>query len=582
MVTKNKVGKIKRNNIIQLLLSLLIIILFNLISSFIFTRFDLTSEKRYTLSPATKQLLKNLDDIVFFKVYLEGDYPAGFKRLHNETKEMLDEFRAYSDNIHYEFINPSEGNNKKTVNDTYRLLVEKGLQPTSLEVNNNTGTSKQLIFPSALVTYKNNELPLQLLMSQMGAPAEEQLNNSIQSLEYNIANSIRKLSVSFKPKIAFIRGQGELDKFLTADAAFSLSEFYDVEHVRLNGKINSLRFSTDSASGKIINKYNVIIIAKPDSAFDEKDKFIIDQYIMNGGKVFWLIDPVFASQDSLQASNVTFAVAKRLNLDDMLFNYGVRLNYNLIMDLNALPIPVRTADIGGQPQYSFLPWFYFPVLTPFFKHPIVNNLNVIKTEFISSLDTVRLQNVKKTILLSTSDYSRTVSVPARISLETLMQKPDERLYNSKALPVAVLLQGKFVSLYKNRIPPEISGSKAISFKDNSPQTSMIVVADGDIIKNQVRIVNGQQIPYPLGFDRYTRQSFGNKDFILNAVNFLCDDSGLMSVRSRELKIRLLDKTKTDKYKFTLQIINTTSPLLFIIIIGITLNIIRRKKFSKTL
>ena len=580
MIKKKK--NIKRNNIFQLGLSLLIIIFINVISAYVFTRFDLTSEKRYSLSPATKKLLTGLNDIVFFKVYLEGDFPAGFKRLHNETKEMLDEFRAYSDNIQYEFIDPSSNKNKKATNDTYKLLVEKGLNPTNLQVNNKGTSSQQIIFPAAIVTYRNKEIPLQLLMTQMGAPAEEQLNNSIQALEYNISNTIRKLTVRNKPKVAFIQGHGELGEYQTADAMIGLEEFYDVDRVKINGRINSLRTVLDTVKGAIVNKYMAIIIAKPDSAFSEKDKFIIDQHVMHGGKILWLIDPVFASQDSLQKTSVTYGISNTLNIDDMLFKYGVRLNNDLLMDMNSLPIPVKTGNMGGQPQFSFLPWVYFPVITPMIKHPIVNNMNVLKTEFASTLDTVNAPGIKKTILLTSSKYSKTVNVPVRISLETLMNKLDERQYDKEYLPLAVLLEGKFTSLYKNRITSAISQEKSFAYKEESENTAMIVVSDGDIIKNQLRIVNGQAIPYPLGYDKYTQQTFGNKDFILNAVNYLCDNSGLMSIRSRELKIRTLDKTKTENYKMLLQIINTLLPLLLIICLGIILNIIRKRKYTKAI
>ena len=561
-------------------MSLLIIILINIISSFVFTRFDLTSEKRYSLSPATKKLLRNLNDIVFFKVYLEGDFPAGFKRLHNETKEMLDEFRAYSDNIQYEFINPATNSNKKAVNDTYKLLMEKGLQPTNLQVKGNSGSSQQILFPAALVTYRDKEMPMQLLMTQMGAGAEAQLNNSIQALEYNISNTIRKLTVKMKPQVAFISGHGELDKFHIADAVLGLQEYYDVQRLKINGQINSLRVVLDSAKGFVANRYQAIIIAKPDSAFSEKDKFIIDQYIMHGGKVLWLIDPVYASQDSLQRNSVTYGFANPVNLEDMLYKYGVRLNTNLVMDLNSLPIPVKTGAMGNQPQYSFLPWVYFPVLTPSIKHPIVNNLNAIKTEFISTIDTINVPDIIKTILLTSSDYSRTVNAPVRISLETLMKKPDERLYNMKNLPVAVLLEGKFTSVFKNRMSKELTGRKEIAYLEESEKTAMIVLADGDIIKNQVRNANGSPMPLPLGYDMYTQQTFGNKDFILNAVNYLCDNSGLMSVRSRELKLRILDKTKIENNRFTLQLINTVIPMILIIGLGIVLNIMRKRRYTK--
>lgn len=560
---------------------LIIIILLNIIGNYIFTRFDLTSEKRYSLSQPTKQMLNKLDDIVYFQIYLEGEFPAGFKRLKRETREMLDQFRAYSDNIQYEFINPSASSDPRERNDVYQLLMERGLSPTDLQVKTNEGSSQQIIFPGAIVTYKGKEVPVELLLSQMGVPPEEVLNNSIQNLEFNLANAISKLSVLRKPKIGFVEGHGELSILETADIAYALSEYYAVERVEIAGQLNSLteRQNVDSTQTVIRNKFDAIIIAKPDTAFDEKDKFIIDQFIMRGGKVMWLIDPVFASMDSIQSADATVGVINELNLTDQLFNYGVRLNTNLVMDINALPIPLKTGDMGGSPQIEFFPWYYFPVLNPLQEHPIVKNLNAIKTEFVSSIDTLDKKGIENTILLTSSQYSRTVNTPVLISLDILQKEPDMRLYNKEHIPVAVLLEGTFTSLYWNRIPPEIRDSKDIGFIASSEPVKMIVVADGDMIKNQVR-KNGEQLtPYPLGYDRYTGQTFGNKEFILNAMNYLIDENGLISIRSRELKLRMLDKTKINEHQLFWQLLNTIVPVIFIIILGIVLFYIRKKKYA---
>ncbi len=442
---KNKQRSMKRSSLVQLLSGILIIVLINVISSFVFTRFDLTSEKRYSLSPATKELLKGIDDIVYFRVYLDGEFPAGFKRLRNATREMLDEFRAYNKNIQYEFVNPSASEDEQERNDTYQLLIEKGLQPTDLQVNTKEGREQQIIFPGALANYKSNEMALELLGSQLGVPPEEALNNSVEALEFRLAGAIRDLTVVNKPMIAFIRGHGELDNRYIYDIGQALSKQYTVGVISIGEQLSSLtkRDSISDDKTRIVNKYDAIVIAKPDSAFSEKDKFIIDQYIMRGGKVLWLVDPVLASMDSLEASETTLGIARDLNLDDMLFRYGVRLNPNLVMDLNALPIPLRTGQVGGQPKIDFFPWYYFPVITPTENHPIVKNLNVIKTEFVSSIDTIRVAGVKKTILLKTSAYSRTVSTPALITLAILEQEPDERAYAGPHQPVAVLLEGEF-------------------------------------------------------------------------------------------------------------------------------------------
>ncbi|HPI86748.1 MAG TPA: gliding motility-associated ABC transporter substrate-binding protein GldG [Bacteroidales bacterium] len=578
-MAKNKQNNLMRNSLIQLGLGLLIIILANIIGSYWFTRFDLTSEKRYSLSPVTKNLLKEIDDIVYFQVYLDGEFPAGFKRLRNATKEMLDEFRAYNKNIQYEFVNPSASDNEQERNDTYQLLVEKGLQPTDLKVNTKEGLEQQIIFPGAIVTYKSNELPVELLNSQIGVDPEDVLNNSVQALEFRLASAIRELTVIMKPSVAFVRGHGELDNREIYDIGQALSKQYSVSVVSIGGQLNSLtkRDSVSSDKTRIINKFDAIIIAKPDSAFSEKDKFIIDQFIMRGGKVLWLIDPVFASMDSLQRATETLGIGLDLNLEDMLFRYGVRLNANLIMDLNALSIPLRTGQVGNQPQIDFFPWYYFPVITLSENHPIVRNLNAIKTEFISSIDTIKVAGVKKTILLRSSPYSRTVNAPALITLAILEQEPDERAYTGPQQPVAVLLEGELRSIFENRIPPEISTSRDIGFIPKSEPTKMIVVADGDIIRNQLHFSQGY--PLPLGYDQYTRQSFGNKDFILNALDYLIDESGLISIRSREVKLRQLDMPRVTKNKIFWQAFNVILPVIFVIIFGIIRFYLRKRKYT---
>jgi len=575
--TKNR----KQQQLFQLGGIVLILVLINLISSMLFTRFDLTSEKRYTLSPSTTEILKDLDDIVFFKVYLEGEFPAGFKRLQKETKELLDEFRAHNKNIQYEFINPSANENIKERNDTYQLLVEQGLQPTNLQVKTKSGLDQQVIFPGAIVSYRNSQVAVELLEAQMNVPPEAVLNNSIQNLEFKFTNAIRKISRKKKPAIAFIQGHGELDEKETFDIANTLAEDYIVDRLIINEKINALvkRTLVDSATNeyKVFPKYAAIVIAKPDSVFSGKDKFIIDQYIMYGGKVLWLIDPVFVSMDSIQRQETTVAVQNKTGLLDQLFTYGARLNENLVMDLVAMSIPLRTGQIGNQPQISFFPWYYFPLVTPFEKHPIVKNLNTIKTQFVSSIDTVKSVAVKKTILLKTSPYSRVVPIPAMVSLAITREEPNERFYHDPPQTIAVLLEGVFQSDFRNRIPPSLSQAKEIGFRDRSQPTSMIIISDGDIIRNQFHIPNGY--PLPLGYDQFTRETFGNKNFILNALNYLTDGSELISIRSRELKLRLLDKTKVNNNKIFWQVFNLLTPVVLVMLIGLILIWLRKRKYT---
>jgi ABC-2 type transport system permease protein len=431
------------------------------------------------------------------------------------------------------------------------------------------------------VTYKGNEAPLQLLMSQVNTPPEEVLNSSVQALEYNISSIIRKLSSPEKQKIAFITGHGELDKLEVEDFTNTLGEFYDVERLSIHGRINALteHDMTDSSKVRIANKFSAIIIAKPDSIFDEKDKFIIDQFIMHGGKVLWLIDPVDAGMDSsIQNTGETMGLARELKLDDQLFRYGARLNTNLVMDLSACPIPIKTGQIGNQPQFEFFPWYFFPVINSRSNHPIVNNLNAVKCEFVSSIDTISVPGVVQTLLLKSSDYTRLVNCPALISLRFLKDKPDPRLFPGPPATVALLLEGNFPSLYKKRMVAEIAENPAIGFLQESKPTKMIIVSDGDVIRNNYDRSRG--MPFPLGYDKYTRQTFGNSDFLMNAVNYLCDDSGLISVRARDLKLRLLDSGRISQDKLMLQTLNVALPVILILLFGIVRAWMRRRKNAR--
>lgn len=572
----------RKRDLTTLLVGVVIVILVNFIGSFAFHRFDLTAENRYTISETSKDLAANLDDIVYVKVYLEGEFPAGFKRLRDETKEMLDEFRAYSDgNIEYEFINPSESPDEKVREDIYKQLYKEGLRPTDLNVKEEDGMTNKIIWPGALMSYKGQELPIQLLKSQMGASPEVMLNSSIEALEYEIANAIHTLKRETKPRVGFVDGHGELDKVQTASLASALSEFYTVDRVELNENLSSLteRIMVDSTSKyAVVPLYDVIIIARPTEKISERDKFIIDQYIMHGGRVVWLIDAVFASMDSLQNSDVSMAIPQDVNLEDQLFTYGVRVNTNLIQDIQSAPIPVVTGRIGNQPKTQLFPWFFFPLLTPANNHPIVNNLNAVKGEFVSTIDTIARPKIHKTGLLKSSKYTKVSNTPTRISLGMLRYEPDQTQFNAGHQVAAVLLEGYFESVYKNRITPDIANSKEMNFKEESDFNKMIVIADGDIAKNYVNVKTNQY--YELGYDRFTQQQFGNNDFMLNVMNYMCDDSGLMSVRSKKITIRLLDKTVLKEGTFKWQLINTVLPIGLILIFGIAHYYDRKKKFTK--
>ena len=580
---ENKRKNLKKNQIVAFLVTVAIVVLINVIGSYVFTRFDLTSEKRYTLSPTTKEILSGLDDYVYFKVYLEGDFPAGFKKLRRETKEMLDEFRAYSKFIDYEFINPSESGNEAEIKETYNQLYRAGLNPTDLNVQNSDGSSKQMvIWPGALVSYRNNtEIAIDLLENQIGQKSEEALNASMQNLEFRLIDAVKKVTRLEKPFVAIIEGHGEWGEQEMYDITQTLSQKYNVERKAIDGKIDALMHRTQDTTRdvKVFPSYDAIIIAKPMQPFDEKDKFLIDQYIMHGGKVLWLVEPVFATMDSLQNQESTIGIEQDLNLDDMLFKYGVRLNRDLLLDLTCASLPIRTGQVGGQAQLEYFRWYYFPLLQAASEHPMVRNMNAIKADFVSSMDaTTSANGIEQIPLLKTSSYTKVSGVPVFISLAMLRQAPDQRMFNSKGKNVAYLLKGSFPSLYANRVPQEIVDDQATDFMEESVPTAMIVVADGDLIRNQIDIRTRK--PLPLGFDQYTGITYTNKEFIENAISYLVDGEGLIDIRSRELKIRLLDATKVSKERVKWQVINTLVPIAVIILLGLVMAFVRKKKYSK--
>lgn len=571
-----------RNEVISLAIIVAAIIAANLLGSVLYMRIDLTTEKRYTLSDTSKEILKNIDDYVFFRVYLEGNFPADFKKLRKETKEMLDEFRAYSRFIDYEFINPSESNNPNERTDTYKLLYQSGLNPTTLSDATRDGGSQQtIIWPCALISYREKEMPIDLLEGQNGNSREQVIEASTRSLEFKLIDAVKTMVSRKKASVAFIEGHGELNKDEVMDITRSLSKRYNVKRISIDEKITSLNrrsYESDS-SVLIVPNYDAIIIAKPTTSFSEKDKFIIDQYIMYGGKVLWLVDPVFATMDSLRNQSSTMGIALDVNIEDQLFKYGVRLNNNLVLDYNCASIAIVTGQVGGQPQMEYYRWYYFPLLNAASENNIVSNINPVKADFASSIDATTSDiGIRKTPLLKTSDYSKTSGAPVLISLEMLKQRPSQKMFSQKGKNIAYLLEGCFESLYANRMTQQLLDSEEIGFKDSSIPTSMIVVADGDIIRNQFDIRRGT--PLPLGFDQYTNVTYGNKDFISNAVSYLVDGEGLLSVKSREVKIRLLDARKIQSQSTVWQVINVVGPSVVIMILGAALALTRKKKYTK--
>ncbi len=562
------------------LLLLLILVAVNWVGQDYYARIDLTSDRRFSLAPESVRILKELPEDIQITVYLKGDFPAGFKQLQKETKEMLDEFAARSSHIHYRFVNPSASDDPKQRSRLYRQLMDAGLSPTNLQVKTKNGIKQQIIFPGAILKMGHKEMPLGLLESEINIPPAQVINHSIENLEFRFIHAFQSLTIKQKPVVAFLQGHGELHGKPMADIWQSLKVDYQPVLVKIGGNRMALLDSKpDAKNGKKLlrPRYSVLVVADPDSSFSELDKLAIDQYVMYGGKVLWLVDPVVASMDSIRRSEQTVSIDRKLNLQDQLFNYGVRLNKDLILDLNAAPIPVHTGQVGNQPQIELLPWYYYPVIIPQSKNPIVKNLNGIRLQFASSLDTIRLKGVKKTILLQSSPYTGVEQVPGIISLSILRQKPNPQFFRGPARAVAVLLEGTFPSDFKNRL---IAGlhNKQLPFRKNSVKTAMIVVSDGDLIRNQLKIPEGY--PLPLGFDQFTQQTYGNKAFVLNAISYLCRGPGLISLRKREIKLRMLDKTKIAHQSLFWQVLNVMGPLVLMMGIGLLFVVIRKKRYGK--
>lgn len=564
-------------DLVSFLVITAILIVLNVIVSLKFFRIDLTTENRYSLSDATIELLESFNDVLYVKIYLEGEFPADFQRLQRETRQMLDEFRAYNGKIEYEFIDPAGSEDSKVNQDVFEQLQYKGLKYYELRVNEKGGNKTQRVFPGALMSYGDSEVPVQLLIDQLGVQPQAQINASVQNLEYALANAIRGLVRQRKPLIGFLTGHDELDVKYVADFARGLGENYRID------KFNIRKFKSDSTGEDLsvgqqqirLNRFDGIIVAKPQKAFNDLDKYLLDQYLMQGGKVMWLVDAIHANMDSLseRPQFISYPIYDRLNIQDMLFRYGVRINTNIVQDL---------VCGGVSDRRSINPWVYFPMVMPLVKHPISKDISGVKLEFPSSVDTIIAKGVKKTFLLRSSKYSNVVATPHMVRLQTLYEQPSEDRFKSQGVPMAVLLEGKFESAFKNRIAPKANNEDLPKLLEESRSTQMMVVADGDIIKNQLNILNPnipKGTPLPLGFDQFTGAQYGNKDFLLNAVDYMLDDSGLIDIRSRELKIRLLDVNRIQSDKLIWQLINTLVPVLIIILCGVVYIFFRKRKYA---
>ncbi|SNR37690.1 gliding motility-associated ABC transporter substrate-binding protein GldG [Lutibacter flavus] len=545
--------KNKYSKIVSIIFGLLLI---NFLASSVYKRFDLTEDQRYTLSPATKNIVKTVDEIVLVKVYLQGDFPSEFKRLQTETKLLLEELKTLNKNVQFRFINPT---------DIAQELIEKGLEPSRLQVQENGKVSEIVIFPFAEINYKSKTEIIPLLKDIYTNSQDEQLESSIQNLEYAFANGIHKITSKKSKKIAIIKGNGELNDIYIADFLLKLGEYYLLAPITLDSVVSQPEKTLTELSN-----FDLAIIAKPTEKFSEQEKYTLDQFIMNGGKSIWLIDNVVAELDSLIQTGETLVYPRDLGLTDLFFNYGIRINSDLVTDLYSSQIPLATGNIGNQTQFSDFQWNYFPLVNSLNNHAITINTEAVNFKFTNSIDTLK-NNISKTILLQSSPLSTTTGTPSIVTLKSITQKPNQAEFNNGNKPLAVLLEGSFKSAYNSRVKPfNFNNSKEVGLP-----SKMIVISDGDVIANEVS--KGQ--PLELGLNKWTNQLYGNKEFLLNAVNYLLDDSGLINIRSKTIKIAFLDKQKAYEQAYKWQFINVLFPLIILGVFGFLISYFRKKKYQ---
>jgi ABC-2 type transport system permease protein len=570
-MTTSKDRNIRVKSWLQFIVTVALIILVASAGSLIRFRLDLTQDKRYTLSEPTRQILGKLKNDIYVQVFLDGDMPVPLKKLRRSVREMLDEFRIASGRkIDYEFINPSSGKDIKQRQSVYQSLIKKGLNPINIQAGDAEGGSTQkIVFPGMLINCNSVEVPVNFLENNPNISYEQNILHSVEGLEYELIQNISTISSDTIYKVAFIEGHGEIPEIETADLTLNLARFFTVDRGVIGGKPG------------ILDKYAAVIIAGPEKEFSEADKLVIDQYIMNGGRVMWLFDEVSVNADSLLFGE-TVGLYRPLNIEDQIFMYGARVNPAIVQDLECMIIRMKVGTGSSNQQIVPAPWVYYPLLTPSANHPVTRNLNRVMGEFANYIDTVGLDpGIKKNILLSTSRYTKTISPPVMISLKEAELTPDEKDYTKSYLPVAVLLEGTFPSVFRNRVVSDLTPDKALKIRTESRRTKLIVIADADIIRNEVRRSGREETPLPLGQDKYTGQMFGNRDFLINCLNYLVDDKGIMELRSRELKMRLLNRTmiKNDKLKW--QLLNVLGPLLLVITAGLSYNFFRRRKYASS-
>ena len=555
-----------QNSYLSLAIVLAVLIIINILASHLYQRFDLTENKRYTLSEASKEILAGVDNPIIVDVFLKGEFPSEFKRLQNETRYLLEEYQAYNPNIKFNFINPLE--ETRNAQEIATEFYNAGMPPQNLNVTQNGKVSESLLFPWAVANFGDQRVKIHLLKNKLGDSQEDIVNNSVQQLEYVFTDGFNKLINQRSKKVAIMRGNGELPDANIADFIKSIREYYYIAPFTLDSVASDPQKTLQQ-----LEEYDLIIEAKPTQAYTEEEKLVLDQYTMNGGKSLWLVETVTAEKDSLFSNeeNSMLAFYNDLNLTDFFFKYGIRVNPELVNDVYSAPI-VLAQGSGDNSQFNPYPWFYEPMAIGNIKHPIVNNIEAVKFNFANPIDTLK-NAVEKTILLKSSTASKVEDVPRQIQLsEIINQKPDPKSYTGGAQNLAVLLEGRFTSVYKNRVKP----FPLDNFKEESKPTQMLVISDGDVIKNSFR--KGK--PQELGYDPLTATTYGNKEFLVNAVNYLLDDQGLLKIRAKEVTLPFLNTSKVEAERTQWQLINILVPLVMLAIFGFLFSYFRKKRYQK--
>lgn len=557
----------KKKNIQSLLITIAIMLVLNGISGYFFHRFDLTKDKRYTLSSASLNIIKQVQNPLYVKIYLQGDLPAEFKRLQTETRDLFEEFQAYNKNIVFEFVNPLENEDESM--DNIKELYRKGLTPINITVDDKGKQSQEMVFPWAIAVYNNKEVNIPLLKNSMGASTTQKVIISVQHLEYSIADGINKITKEKQKKVAVLKGNGELQDVQIAKFLMQIRESYHIGPFTLDSVAKN-----PTGSLEALQKYDLAIIAKPTETFTDAEKQVLDQFIVNGGKTLWLVDQVTMEMDSLyNDSGATLAFPRDLNLNDMFFKYGFRINPDLVKDEQGSPIKLATGEPGSATQYQEFNWKFAPQVYPTSTHPTVKNLGGIKFDFANAIDTLK-NGIKKTVLLQSSKYSKKIGTPTEINLNIVAEETSPNHYlNTGNIPLSVLLEGSFHSMFENRVLP----FDQKNFKTIGAANKMIVISDGDLIRNQLD-KNFQ--PVELGYDQRSGNLYDNKDFLMNCINYLLDDNGLINIRSKDLDLPLLDKEKVyERYTIT-KFITIGLPILVLGLFGIVFTLFRKKKYSK--